>query len=170
MGVPGGSAGQPNELSGFGFPESPRAVEVCRLGSCYRNHKPLVTDLYCHDHGRFLPLIEVPVGVRALVAIIFSLFIYGAFELTAQTGSRTPVYIVYSAIFLCFAAIPLRHFTRTAIVASLIWLAGCLTPVISRVTPGRFHVIMAAVIVVGAGASSPATRSPARHPSTGTVP
>ena len=152
MGVPGGSAGQANELSGFGFPELPTAVEACRLGSCYRNHKPLVTDLYCHDHGRFLPLIEVPAGARAAVAIISSLLIYGAFELTAQTGSRTPVYIVYSAIFLCFAALPLRHFARTAVIASLIWVIGSLTPVISRVTPGHFHVIMAAVIVVGAAA------------------
>jgi Fibronectin type III domain len=150
MGVSGGSAGQANELSGFGFPEPPTAVEACRLGSCYRNNEPLVTDLYCHDHGRFLPLIGVPVGVRAFVAIVSSLLIYGAFELTAETGSRTPVYIVYSAIFLCFIAIPLRHFPRTASIAVLIWLFGSLTVVISRVTPGRFHVIAGALIMVGA--------------------
>jgi hypothetical protein len=150
VGRPSGTARHANELSGFGFPESPTAVEACTIGKCYRANEPLVTDLYCHDHGRFLPLIGVPVGVRAVVAIVASLLIYGAFELTAQTGSRTPVYAVCSAIFLCFAVIPLRHFTRTASVAALIWLFGSLTPVISRVTPSHFHVIATAVIVVGA--------------------
>jgi hypothetical protein len=152
MGILGGSAGQANELSGFGFPESPTAVEACQLNSCYHNSRPFITDLYCPGHGRFLPLIRVPVTVRSFAAIFFSLFIYGAFELTAQTGSRTPVYLVYSMIFLCFAAIPLRHFPRTAIVTSLIWVFGSLMPVISRVTADHFHVIMAAVIVVGAAA------------------
>jgi hypothetical protein len=151
MGVPGGSLSRANELSGFGFPESPTAVEACRLGS-YRNNEPLVTDLYCPDHGQFLPLMGVRVGVRTFVAVISLLIIYGAFELTAQTGSRTPVYIVYSAIFLCFIALPLRHFTRTVTVASVIWLIGSLTPVISRVTPGHFHVVMAALILVSATA------------------
>lgn len=146
--IPGGSTGQANELSGFGVPESPTAVEACQLNSCDRSGRPFATDLYCPGHGRFLPLIGTPSGVRALVAVFSSLLIYGAFELTAQTGSWAAVYLGYSAIFLCFVAIPLRHFPRTATVASLIWVFGSLMPVISRVTPGHFHVIMAAVIVV----------------------
>lgn len=152
MVIPGGSSGQANELSGFGIPESPTAVEACRLNSCDRGSRPFVTDLYCPGHGRFLPLIAAPPGLRAFVAVFSSLLIYGAFELTAQTDSWMPVYLVYSAIFLCFVAIPLRHFHRTATVASLIWVFGSLVPAISRVTPGHIQVIMAAVIVVSASA------------------
>jgi hypothetical protein len=88
MGMRGASAGQANELSGFGFPESPTAVEACQLGNCYLNGKPLVTDPYCHDHGRFLPFTRVPVGVRAFAAITSALLIYGSTNVPAEDGGR----------------------------------------------------------------------------------
>jgi hypothetical protein len=146
-----GTAGgftSPNELSGFGFPEVPTASEVCRRDQCALN-KPLATDLYCHDHGRFLPLITVPASIRVFTAVIFSLAIYGSFELAAQRNSELPLFVVYATISLGLVALPLRHFSRTAAITSLIWIIGSAIPIVSRVMSGRFNVLMAAAILGG---------------------
>lgn len=139
---------QTNEMSGFGSPESASPVEVCPEEACYRDHAPLITDFYCHDHSRFLPLIGESVGTRAAIAIVMAIIGYGFVEWTAETGSAAAVYVMYSAIFLGLIAIPLRHFGRTAGVASLLWVIGSVVPFVVHATPGRFHVISAAVVVV----------------------
>jgi Fibronectin type III domain len=143
---------QGNELSGFGFPEQPTAVEACDLDSCYSNNRPSVTDLYCRGHGRPLPIIDVQVGARVLLAVVSTLIIWGCFEWTAQTGSWVPVFVVFLAIFLGYVALPLRHFPRTAMITVLLWLTGSFAVFISRVTPGGFQVISCAVVVVCAAA------------------
>lgn len=142
-----GSITAPNEFSGFGFPETPTSVEVCSRDQCDRNES-LVTDLYCHDHGRFLPLITAPAAVRVLTAIIGSIVIYALFEIAAQTNSKLPVFIVYSAICLGLVAIPLRHFRRTFAITSILWIAASLLPVLPRAT-SHFYISLAAIVGVG---------------------
>ena len=137
----------PNEFSGFGFPETPTLVEACRRDNCDRN-KPLVTDLYCRSHGRFLPLIASPVSVRASVVITMSVIIYGFFELAEQIDSPVPVFLVYAAICLGFVFFPLRHFARTATIASLIWVIASIASIISRATGTHFRLVTAATALV----------------------
>lgn len=140
---------QPNELSGFGFPETATAVEVCARDNCYRDYKPAITDLYCRKHGRFLPLITAPISVRVLAAIFASLIIYGSFELAAQIDSQLPIFIVYATICLGLVALPLRHFSRTAAIASLIWIIASIIPIIAHDASGHLHVVLAAAVLVG---------------------
>lgn len=140
---------QPNELSGFGFPEAPGPVETCNEDDCDQDDKPLPTDLYCRKHGRFLPLIRWHSAVRVLAAVLSSLVIYGSFETAAQSNSQLPIYIVYSATCLGLVALPLRHFTRTFVMVSLIWIAASAIPIVYQVAGGHVHVVMIAAIFVG---------------------
>jgi Fibronectin type III domain len=149
MGKAASGIKQPNELSGFGFPEAATAVEVCTRDDCYKNNEPLVTDLYCRSHGRFLPLISAPISLRVLLAIISTLIIYGSFELTAQRNSRLPVFIIYAVIGFGLVILPLRHFTRTAVIASLIWVIASVIPITSSSSSGHFRVVLAAATLVG---------------------
>lgn len=148
----GGRAAPGNAVSGFGHPEDATPVEVCSDGTCNLNYKPLVTDLYCHGHARFLPFIGIPSSTRASIAITAVIIGYGLIELTAETGSAAGIYVLYSAIFLGFIATPLRHYARTTVIASLLWLTGSVVPFVAHATSSRFHVITAAVIVVLAAA------------------
>jgi hypothetical protein len=159
---------QPNELSGFGFPEKATAVEACADDDGALINERLVTDLYCQKHGRFLPLSKAPTSIRVIVAIIASLLIYGSFELAAQLYSQLPVFAVYVAIFFGFVALPLRHFVRTAIITSLIWIIASIIPIISRDTSGHLHVVLAAaalvsgiaILTIYAIANAPSTELP----------
>ena len=80
----------------------------------------------------------------ALVAVI-----YGSFETAAQSNSQLPSYIVYSATCLGLVALPLRHFTRTFVMVSLIWIAASAIPIVYQVAGGHVHVVMIAAIFVG---------------------
>jgi hypothetical protein len=140
----------PNELSGFGFPEAPRAVEICTEEDCNRDNRPLPTDLYCGKHGRFLPLIRWHSAARVFAAVLSSLAIYGSFEAAVQFNSQLPIFLAYSATCLGLVALPLRHFIRTAVITSLIWILASAAPIVYRITGSNFHVIMiAAILVVG---------------------
>jgi hypothetical protein len=156
----GGSAAPGNEVSGFGHPEGATPVEVCPDGTCNLRYKPSVTDLYCHGHTRFLPFIGIPSGTRTSIAITAVVIGYGLIELTAETGSATGAYVLYSAIFLGFIAVPLRHYARTSVIASLLWLVGSVVPFVARTTTSRFHMIAAAVIVVAAAVAFTLTTLP----------
>jgi Fibronectin type III domain len=141
------TAGPANETSGFGHPEAATPVEVCPDGTCGRSGKPSVTDLYCPEHGRFLPLIGQSARTRTYTAIAAVIIGYGLIEITALTGSAAAIYVLYSAIFLCFIAIPLRHFATTAISASLLWLTGSFALPAAHATSSRLHMIAVGLII-----------------------
>lgn len=142
----------PNEHSGFGVPETPTLVEVCRRDTCSRK-PPLVTDLYCREHNIFLPLIASAVSVRGFIVISASLITYGFFEFAEQIRSPFPVYIIYTAIGLGFVLFPLRHFSRTATTASVLFIISCIAAVISRAIGTHAQIVtMAVLLIIGIAA------------------